>query len=96
VAGIFESAYGSGDPLTLVARNELADVLRAEGRLTESGKLGPATLASLEAALGPQDSRVMQALANYARLLDDTKRSKEAAALRTRIQGMSEGFRATP
>jgi len=95
VVGIFESAYGPSDPLTLVSRNELAEVLRAEGRFTESEKLGRPTLASLEMALGPQDPRVMRALANYARLLEDTKRSKEAAALRTRIQGMAQGFRDT-
>jgi tetratricopeptide (TPR) repeat protein len=92
VAGIFESTYGPDDPLTLVSRNELAEVLRAEGRFTESEKLGRPTLASLEAALGPQDPRVIRALSNYARLLEDTKRSRQAAAVRTRIQGTGQGF----
>jgi len=82
--------------VTLVARNELADVLRAQGRFTESEKLGRPTLASLQTALGPQDPRVIRALTNYARLLEDTKRSKQAAALRAQIQGVSQGFRATP
>jgi tetratricopeptide (TPR) repeat protein len=95
VAGIFETAYGSDSPLTLVARNELADVLRAEGRFTESEKIGRVTLASLENALGPQDPRVVRALMNSARLLEDTKRTKQAAALRTRIAGMTRGFRNT-
>ncbi len=95
VVAIFESAYGPDDPLTLVARNELAEVLRAEGRVTESEKLGRATLASLEMALGPQDPRVIRALANYARLLEDTKRSKQAAALRIRLQAMTQGFSET-
>jgi tetratricopeptide (TPR) repeat protein len=95
VAGIFETAYGPDDPLTLVSRNELAEVLRAEGRFTESEKLGRPTLASLEAALRPQDPRVIRALSNYAHLLEDTKRSKQAEAVRTRIQGMAQGFLTT-
>jgi len=96
VTGIFESAYGPGDPLTLVARNELAEVLRAQGRFTESEKLSRPSLASLQTALGPQDPRVIRALANYARLLEDTKRPKQAAALRAQIQAVSQSFRATP
>jgi tetratricopeptide (TPR) repeat protein len=92
-AAIFESAYGANHPLFLVARNELAEVLRAEGRFTESEKLGRSTLASLEEELGPQDTRVVRALENRARLFDSTQKPKQAAALRDRVHQMSLGFR---
>ena len=83
-AGIFDSAYGPQDPMTLVARNELADVFRAERRFTESEKLGCPSRTSLQALLGPKDPRVVRAMVNYARLLEDAGRSKRAAALRAR------------
>jgi tetratricopeptide (TPR) repeat protein len=95
-AGIFARAYGEGDALTLVARNELGEVLRAERRFSESEKLSRVTLESLEAALGDQDPRVIRALANYAHLLEDTKRTVQAAAIRGRIEGFTEGFRPNP
>jgi tetratricopeptide (TPR) repeat protein len=89
---ILEPLYGTDHALVLVARNELADVLRTEGRYTESERLGGAALAMLEDKLGPQDPRVLRALANQERLLVSTKRNREAAALRARIQEMSRGL----
>ena len=94
-AGILESVYGKDHPLALVARNQLADVFRAEGRYSEAEKLGASSLAALEEKLSPQDPRVLHALANQARLLASTKRNKEAAALRERIQEMSRSLRET-
>jgi DNA-binding SARP family transcriptional activator len=91
-AQILQAVYGPDQQLVLVARNELADVLRAEGQFTESERLGRATLAALQQALGPGDPRVLRALANQARLLEEIRRPKEAAALRKRIEQMS-GFR---
>jgi hypothetical protein len=88
---ILDPVYGKDHPLLLVARNELAEVFRAEGRYIESEKLGGASLAALEDKLGPRDPRVWRALANQERLLTSTKRIKEAAALRARIQEMSQG-----
>jgi len=79
-----------------VARNELGDVLRAQRRFSESEKLSRATLEPLEAAFGSQDARVLRALANYAHLLEDTKRGVQAAAVRGRIQGVADGFRPRP
>ena len=92
-APIFESAYGKDNPVTLVAWNELGDVLRAEHRFSEAEKLSKATVGPLEAALSATDPRVIRALDNYARLLDDTRRSHEAIAVRGRIQSMGAGFR---
>ena len=89
---ILDPVYGKDHPLLLVARNELAEVFRAEGRYIESEKLGGASLAALEDKLGPRDPRVWRALANQERLLTSTKRTKEAAALRARIQEMSQGL----
>jgi tetratricopeptide (TPR) repeat protein len=89
---ILEPLYGRDHALILVARNELADVFRAEGRYTESERLGGASLAMLENKLGPRDPRVLRALANQERLLVSTKRRREAAALRARIQEMSQGL----
>ena len=91
--GILEPVYGTEHPLVLGARNELADVFRAQGRFTEAERMGGASLAALEEKLGPQDPRVLRALANQARLLASTRRNKEAAALRARIQAMSRGLR---
>lgn len=91
-AAIFERAYGKEDPLTLVARNELAEVLRAEHRFTESERLSRATLGPLEQELGDRDPRVSRALANYARLLEDTRRASQASALRARIAQSSQSF----
>ena len=89
---IFDSAEGSNHPLTLVARNELADVLRAEGRLTEADKLSRVTLASLEQTLGDHDRRVTRARENRIRLLEANKQPTEAAALRSRIAGLSNSL----
>jgi Flp pilus assembly protein TadD len=93
---VFDSVYGPASPITLVARNELAEVLRAQGRFTESEKMAKPSLASLEQALEPDDARVVRALQNYERLLEDTRHPKEAAALRGRIQSLSQGFRGEP
>src|SRR5262249_19309788 len=63
-AAILEAAFGRNPLLTLVARNELADVLRAERRFTEADKLSAATLAALDRALPPGAARRTQALKN--------------------------------
>jgi hypothetical protein len=42
---ILEPLYGKDHALVLVARNELTNVLRAEGRYTESERLGGPSLA---------------------------------------------------
>jgi tetratricopeptide (TPR) repeat protein len=64
-AAILEKA----DPgLALVARNELADVLRGELRYTEAKKLARTTLAQMEAMLPGGDARLVRALQNWARL----------------------------
>ena len=68
-AGILEQTFGKNDPRTLAARNELADILRAERRHgTESEKMGRTTLAGLKKALRPDDPRVLRAQSNYVRL----------------------------
>jgi tetratricopeptide (TPR) repeat protein len=92
-AGIFEKIYGRDHLLTLVATNELADVLRAEGRYTESERLGSASLAGLREKLPPGDPRLLHALENEARLLAGTRRPKDTAALRDKIEQMGQGFR---
>jgi tetratricopeptide (TPR) repeat protein len=63
------------DPmLSLVARNELADVLRGEVRYTEARKLARSTLAQMEGAFEAGDPRLVRAKANWARLLAETKK----------------------
>ena len=66
---ILERAFGKRNDQALVARNELADVLRAERRFTEAGKLAQATLAEMEHAFAADDPRLSRARQNYARLL---------------------------
>jgi tetratricopeptide (TPR) repeat protein len=92
-AGIFEQAFGGNHPQTLIARNELGDVLRAERRFTESEKLARATLPELEKAFEPRDPRLVRALSNYARLLDQTRRQAEARAVLNRIGQGPASFR---
>jgi hypothetical protein len=64
-AAILEHAFGKSDPRPLAARNELADILRAERRYSESEKLGHTTLTALEKTLRPDDPRVVRAQSNY-------------------------------
>ena len=63
------------DPaLLLVARNELADVMRAQVRYTEARKLARSTLAQMQGAMQPDDPRLIRAKANWARLCAEAKR----------------------
>jgi hypothetical protein len=74
---ILERSFGKDDLLALVARNELADVLRGERRFAESERLGRASLAALERVLGADDPRVQRAQAHRARLTAETKPLKK-------------------
>ncbi len=69
-AAILEQSLGRQNAEALVARNELADVLRAERRYTEAEKLSRATLS----AFPDGDPRLERAQVNYARLMEDTNR----------------------
>ena len=68
-AAVFSRAYGDDHELTLIARAELAEVLRAERRYSESKGLSASTVPALETRLGAEDPRVVRALENYRRLL---------------------------
>ena len=72
-AAIFADAYGDSHELTLIARAELAEVLRAERRYGESNDLSASTLPALETRLGAEDPRVVRAVANYRRLLTEAR-----------------------
>jgi tetratricopeptide (TPR) repeat protein len=74
------------DPaLTLVARNELADVFRAQLRYTESEKLARTTLRQMEGTFPSGDPRMLRAWTNWAKLLTQTRRSGEAAKVMARV-----------
>jgi tetratricopeptide (TPR) repeat protein len=60
--------------LALVARNELADVLRAQLRYTEAKKLAHTTLTRMESDLPAGDVRLVRARSNWARLVAETSR----------------------
>jgi len=92
-AAIFESSYGKENPLTLIARNELGDVLRAQHRYSEAERISKDTLEPLQRSVGENDPRLIRALANYARLLDETRHASAAAAVRGRIERLAQGFR---
>jgi len=91
-AAIFDAAYGRDHLLALEARIELAEVLRSESRFSESERLSRAALDPLARTLGDHDPRVIRALANYARLLEETRRAPQAAAIRGRIEATAEGL----
>jgi tetratricopeptide (TPR) repeat protein len=73
-AEILERTFGKHDAQSLVIRSELADVLRAERRFTEAGKLARRTLREMEAALPEGDPRLARALDNYSRLQAETSK----------------------
>lgn len=91
-ASVFETSLGKAHSLTLVAQNELGEVLRAQHRFSESEKLSRASLGALASTLGDEDPRVIRALTNYARLLQETNRPREAAAISKRLEAMAHGF----
>ena len=74
-----EILQGTDPVLALVVRNELADVLRAELRYTESEKLARATLGEMEGVMRRDDPRLVRGWMNWAKLLRETRRSSEAA-----------------
>jgi hypothetical protein len=90
---ILEQSVGPNNPQTLTARNELAEVLRAEHRFSESERLGRVTMQALEKVLEPGDPRVIRALTNRAKLLSETRRQNEADHLLARIQQIQTAFR---
>ena len=61
-----------------MARNELADVLRAERRYTESEKLSRTTLSAMQDAFRVDDPRLLRAQVNHGRLLEETRRLTQA------------------
>ena len=77
-AAVFAAAYGDEHELTLIARAELAEVLRAERRYTESKGLSASIVPALETRLGAEDPRVVRAVENYRRLLHRSRPLTEA------------------
>jgi tetratricopeptide (TPR) repeat protein len=85
-AAIFAHSLGEDHLDTLIARNELGDVLRAEHRYVESESLSRATLEPLKRLLLPGDPRLGRAVFRYASLLHDTKRQQEAEVVLQTLQ----------
>ena len=85
-AGILDRTIGTDALQTLIARNELGEVLRAEGRYVASEQCSRATLPAIQKLLPESDPRVLRALTNYARLLAATKRQADANALWAHIR----------
>lgn len=95
-AAIFEEALGKDALQTLIARNELSEVFRAQGRYVAAGQLSRATLPAIQKLLPESDPQALRALANYARLLDSTSRKTEAIAVRNHIQLVTPAMVDTP
>jgi tetratricopeptide (TPR) repeat protein len=85
-AGILDRTIGADALQTVIARNELGEVLRAEGRYVASEQFSDATLPAIRTLLPESDPRVLRALTNYARLLAATKRQSDANALWAHIR----------
>jgi tetratricopeptide (TPR) repeat protein len=81
-AEIFEHALGADALETLVARNELGEVLRAERRYVAAQQLSRSTLAVMEKKLAEDDPRLQRARSNYARLMSETKRASNGGTSR--------------
>jgi Tfp pilus assembly protein PilF len=73
-AAVFAATYGDNHELTLIARAELAEVLRAERRYSESKGLSASIVPALETLLGAEDPRVVRAVENYRHLLSEAGR----------------------
>jgi tetratricopeptide (TPR) repeat protein len=95
-AAIFEQAFGTDDLQTLIARNELGEVFRAQGRYVASEQLSRATLPAIQKLLPESDPRVLGALANFARLLASTSRGAEATALWKHIHLVTQAMISEP
>jgi tetratricopeptide (TPR) repeat protein len=91
-AAIFDRSLGPNSHWALVVRAELADVLRGERRYSESDRLGRDAIAAMEKAFAPDDPRLTRALAHRARLLSETRRTEEAAAVLARLRAVSQTF----
>jgi tetratricopeptide (TPR) repeat protein len=91
-AAILEQALGKDDLQTLIARNELSEVYRAQGRYVAAGQMSRATLPAIQKLLPESDPRVLRALANYALLLDSTKRKADASVVRKHIQLVTQAM----
>jgi tetratricopeptide (TPR) repeat protein len=89
---IFERTLGRDHLQTLISRNELSEVYRAQGRYVAAGQLSRATLPAIRELLPESDPRVLRALANYARLLDSTKRKADAGVVRKHIQLVTQAM----
>jgi tetratricopeptide (TPR) repeat protein len=85
-AAIFAQSLGDYHLDTLVARNELGDVLRSEHRYVESERLSRTTLEPLKSLLAVGDARLGRALFHYASLLHETNRQKEADTVLQTLQ----------
>lgn len=81
-ADIFEHALGADAVLTLVARNELGDVLRAQHRYIAAAELSRPSLAAMKLKLAAGDPRLVRAESNYAQLLAETRRSSRSKSSR--------------
>ena len=67
-------------------------VLRAERRYAESERMGRAAIAAMEKLFAPGDPRLSRALSHRARLLAETKRPEEAAALLERVRSAGQSL----
>jgi tetratricopeptide (TPR) repeat protein len=81
---ILEQSLGKHNVDALVVRSELADVLRAELRYSESEKLARATLAAMQGAFPEGDPRLVRAQANYARLREETHRLAQTKKIKVK------------
>ncbi len=85
-AAILDQTIGTDALPSLIAHNELGEVLRAEGRYVAAEQCSRATLPAIQKLLPETDPRLLRALSNYARLLDATKRQSDASALWAHIR----------
>lgn len=79
---------GEADARLPTSLNNLANCLRAQGRLTEAEPLYKRALTVKEKAVGPFHKDLVVILENYATLLKVSNRQNEAAKLERRAQGI--------
>ena len=79
-AEIFERALGADAVETLVARNELGEVLRAEHRYVAAEQISRSSLTAMRKKLPMDDPRLLRAQSNYDHLRSETKRASNGKA----------------
>ncbi|CAL1137060.1 unnamed protein product [Cladocopium goreaui] len=90
-----KAALGTEHPETLIASNELAALIVAQGRFADAEPLYRSTLLCLQARLGPEDPDTLRTACNLAALLAALGHTTEAESLGSCTDGVPRALKPT-